>query len=325
MRFRLWLAIIAVLAMIVPANAQTDFSLNTDVQLDPFVSPVFGIQGLYPSEWTSNPSAPGIYLRQRDALDNTALIVQAANLSADDFLGRLQEQFSLPEAPEVVRTVETDFFTWNIYRLQRTQGNATLEIDVALGTQDELTALVMLQTSEIFYEGLNANVFQPIVLSLTPIQLYEDPDERYSIVIPTGWTATQEDEYGVLTNPTGTINLYLTAVETDDESAALVDFWQTVDPDFAAEFVEEDDVIVREGVAGLDYVTLINFVNEDDLFEVRQGVARVYNETAYLTLLVGDSFELEQNNAALGLIDENFVITEITDDEEAADEDANSG
>ena len=76
-------------------------------------------------------------------------------------------------------------------------------------------------------------------------------------------------------------------------------------------------------------MTIINFIKADGSLEIRQGVARVYNGVAYLTLLVGEPFYLQENNAALGLVDANFVITEIAEAQaeatEEAESDANSG
>lgn len=324
MQKRLWILVSCLLLLALPVSAQNDFGLDSDVTLEPFVAAQFGIQGLRPAEW--NPAnAPGIYVRQRDPLDATAIIIQAGNVPQEDFLSRLQEQFGLEETPDVVETIESDFFTWDIYRLERTQGQATLEIDIALGTLDDLTALVMLQTSAIFYEDLHAEVFEPIVTSVTPIQLYQDPEERFAVPVPPTWTLTEADGYGVMSSADGEVTVYVAAVETDDEIAAMVDLWQMIDSDYAAEYLE-NDVRQPENIGILDKVVIVDFIPEDALFGARQGVARTLNGISYLILLDGTGSAIMDNDASLAIIDSNFAIADVVNaPAQEAKEEAESG
>ena len=324
MQKRLWILVSLLLLLALPASAQNDFGLDSDVTLEPFVAVQFGIQGLRPAEW--NPAnAPGIYVRQRDPLDATAIIIQAGNVPQEDFLSRLQEQFGLEEAPEVVETIESDFFTWNVYRLQRTQGQATLEIDVALGTLDDLTALVMLQTSEIFYEELHAEVFEPVVASVTPIQLYEDPEERFAVPVPPAWTLTEEDGYIAMSSADGEVMVYIAAVEAEDEIAAMVELWQTIYPEYAAEYLE-NNVRQPENIGILDNVVIVDFIPEDELFGARQGVARRLNGISYIILLDGTGNAIVDNDASLAIIDSSFAIADVVNaPQEEATEESESG
>jgi hypothetical protein len=73
---------------------------------------------------------------------------------------------------------------------------------------------------------------------------YEDPLGFFTTVVPSTWTVTQEDEYGIVTAPEGNLTIYLLSVEATDLQQGIADAWNTVNPDFDMEAVQEQPLPV---------------------------------------------------------------------------------
>lgn len=314
------LFLLALMLLIMPASAQ-DFGVDTTVDLEPFFSRAYGIQGFAP-DW-AEAQTPGIYLRQRDVLDLTAMIIQAGAVSRDDLIATLQAQFGLDAMPDPVDTLENDAFTWDLYRVQRTQGAQTLEMDIAITSNDDITAFVLMQTAEIFYDGLHENAFLPVVESITPLRSYEDPNDLFAVPVPPLWTLEEGEDYGAMTSPDDEVTIYLGAAETTNPEEALVNFWQRVDPEFVGDY-EESDVRSPENVGDLDSVTIIDFEDGTE-FVVQQGVAREYDGVVYMILIDSNTPAIRANDAAIGIVDGNLVIAALASAQADAAESESEG
>src|SRR4051812_8578612 len=65
-----------------------------------------------------------------------------------------------------------------------------------------------------------------------PVASYQDPDGRFSIVIPTHWKTTQEQGYGMLTDPDNVIKVYALSVPGNDVEKGIAAAWAVVDSSF---------------------------------------------------------------------------------------------
>lgn len=134
---------------------------------------------------------------------------------------------------------------------------------------------------------------------------YEDPEGRFSVTIPTGWTATKEDGYAHLASPAGGINVYLLVSESADPETAVAEGWTTVLPDFT---LEPTETIEPPSTPGVERSVLVNYDsgNPDELF---QALAQLHDDTVYTMLIAGDLEALQRRAAQLQIVATSFRIT----------------
>jgi len=131
------------------------------ITLTSFSDSDFGITGVIPEGWTL--ASPGVYGRGRDALDQTALIQQAApGATVEQLLSVLSGQLGLDEAPESIGTHETAVYTWTLYEVEA-QGLSTM---FALMEVDGTTVVVLLVSPANERETLANGVFFPALDAL---------------------------------------------------------------------------------------------------------------------------------------------------------------
>ncbi len=134
------------------------------IELVPFTSQQFGIQGVVPAGWEE--INPGVYARQSSALDVALVIVQAAPVPADQLLQLLTGQLGLSEAPEPVGQREANGLTWTLYAIE-VQG---IPVDIGLADSDGLALLVLLQSAADEHDALYDAVFLPVIDAVVPLQ-----------------------------------------------------------------------------------------------------------------------------------------------------------
>lgn len=133
-------------------------SAAADVTLIPFTDDTFGLAGVIPDGWQA--AGPGVYARGENALDPTALIIQAVpGVSSDDLLQLLSGQLGLEAAPESTETTEIGNYTWTLYQTEA-QGAA---VDIALTEGAGTTIIVVLLSAGEEQETLRETVFLPIL------------------------------------------------------------------------------------------------------------------------------------------------------------------
>jgi CubicO group peptidase (beta-lactamase class C family) len=77
---------------------------------------------------------------------------------------------------------------------------------------------------------------------------YQDPDGRFSIVIPIHWKATQEQGYGLLTGPDNAIRAYVLSVPAGDPEKGIASAWKAVNPDFKLQTAQVDQQLTPDSV-----------------------------------------------------------------------------
>ena len=313
------LAALLALASIFPALAQED-----EIALAPFASETFGVQGVIPEGWSE--VAPGVYARGQGAGDLTSLIVQAApGMTADALTGVLLGQLGIEALPASASALETGAYSWTLYEIGVAAAGMTIRVDLALAEDEAGVTLVLLQALEDDYAPLHESVFLPVVEGLAPIgageaegevagegdvepagsgPVYEDPAGRFSVPVPTNWTAAERDGYAYLYSPDELITVSILVVETDDAEEALAAAWAIVDPDFDKAL--EDTTAIP--VSSLDEFVLYTYEVGDDEEFIVQVEVRVHEGWAYVLIFHADLTEAQQRQAQLQIIDSGFEI-----------------
>jgi hypothetical protein len=135
-------------------------------------------------------------------------------------------------------------------------------------------------------------------------QTYSDPGGRFAVPIPTNWQATPDDGFVLLTDPDERIKVYALAIENDDPAAAMADAWQRVDPSFALEPEETQDLPPSGGVEKL-VATSYDDGNQERFLA---GLAQVYQGTSYGLLLDGPLADIQRRNSQVAIIQSGFDI-----------------
>lgn len=314
------IALALAFALLSPVAAQDG------VDLVPFTSDTFGVQGIIPEGWTE--AAPGVYARGAGATDITSLIVQAApGATADQLSDLLLGQLGLDALPDSTGTVETDAYTWTLYEITVEQMGMSIAVDVALAENDAGTTLVLLQTLDDEHEALHEAVFLPVVEALAPLggtadgeepaedasdeRVYKDPAGRFSVPIPTNWTVEEREGYTFIASPGELITVSIVVVENDDEDEALAEAWSVVDPDFDKAVENRLEI----PVSTLDLFTLHTYEMEEDAEAIFQAEVRVYDGVSYVLIFNADLTAAQQRQAQINVIDTGFTIAalEVTD------------
>ena len=138
-------------AFIVPGSAPA-------VEMVPFTTDLFGVElsGLAPDDW--DEVSTGIYARQQTALDQTALLQQAApGISADQFLSLLVGQLGVEEELAPANEVEAGGRAWTLYE---TEAQGAL-VDIGLAEDEDLTYVVVLFSHRSERDALVESIFLP--------------------------------------------------------------------------------------------------------------------------------------------------------------------
>jgi hypothetical protein len=147
------IAALEITPFIVPMEAN-------DVELKPFSSEELAISGVVPIGWTEIQR--GIFARASSAVDTAVLLLDVVDLSAEDFLDVVTEQYGLSEKPESTGIREVNDLTWSLYSFE-VQGVLR---DLALAESDELTLIVILRSAINERDVLYESVFEPVVDAL---------------------------------------------------------------------------------------------------------------------------------------------------------------
>lgn len=137
--------------------------------------------------------------------------------------------------------------------------------------------------------------------------VYTDPQGRFTVPIPTNWSAQPVDDYVVLASPQEQIQVYLLALPGEDIEAAIEQAWEQVDPDFA---LEVDQVFESPPAGGYEAVVNISYESEDDEQIVAAG-GMLYEGVVYTLLVRADLVALQQRSAQLSIIETGFQATAV--------------
>jgi CubicO group peptidase (beta-lactamase class C family) len=308
------LAAVLALGPIFPALAQ-----GGRITLVPFTDEDFGVAGVIPEGWSE--AGPGVYARGDGSSDITTLIIQAVpGMTAQALTGVLLPQLGIDALPDGTATLETAAYTWTLYEIGIEQAGMSIQVDLALAENETGVTLVLLLTLKEDYAALHEAVFLPVIQALAPIgaetgagegseqeAIYEDPAGKFSVPVPTNWTAEQREGYVRLYSPDELITVSLLVIETDDPEEALAKAWATVDPSFD-KTVEETTEIPAPPLK--QFVVYTYKMDGEENFIV-QAEVRIYEGLAYVGIIHADLAQAEQRQAQLQIIDSGFKIAAI--------------
>lgn len=130
------------------------------VEVAPFTTELFGVElsGVAPEGWEEQEGSPGIFVRRRSALDQTALLQQAVpGVEPEQLLELLSGQFGLEEPPEPTSTHQANGRFWSLYETEA-QG---VPVDIALAEGESVAYLVILFSHRAERDTLYEAVFLP--------------------------------------------------------------------------------------------------------------------------------------------------------------------
>jgi CubicO group peptidase (beta-lactamase class C family) len=140
--------------------------------------------------------------------------------------------------------------------------------------------------------------------------LYNDPDGRFTIPIPTNWQAeTTEDGYALLTDPDDKIKVYALVIEGEDVETAIQSGWEQIAPDFEFQSQQTFEPPSSPGVEKTVVMTQIS----DDQTQVYQGVGQLVKGQVYILLIDADITAATQRSAQITIIASGFKFTALTE------------
>lgn len=140
---------------------------------------------------------------------------------------------------------------------------------------------------------------------------YVDPEGRFTVQVPTGWTASDAGDYVRVAGPDGGLAIDLMVRPTSDPNAAIDAAWELIDTDAALEAVQQMEPPSEPGV---DRTLLINY-DVGDRNQIFQAMAQVVGDETYVMLVQAELGELQRRGAQLQIVATSFDITAV----EAAD------
>lgn len=136
---------------------------SPDVPLESFREDTAGttVEGIRPTGW--RPAGPGAVARQRNVVDQTALVQQGAkNLQPDDLVDVLTQQLPLDGPFSAVGTTDAGGVTWTRYRTAL----AGDQVDLAVGRDGGVTFMALLVSEPDERDRLVATVLEPALAEL---------------------------------------------------------------------------------------------------------------------------------------------------------------
>lgn len=302
-QFRQILLLVLLFIIVIPASAQFG---NDELNLETFVNPLFDVQGVRPQNWRETAPNSGVYLRARDRLDRTALIIQADDISQGDMLENIEQQFQLDAPPSSIDTIETDTLSWSIYKIEIAIGSQTLHTDIGLAEADDRLYIVMMQTNQVFYDLLHVELFFPVINSVAPVMTLTNEDKGYEIIVPDGWTSETDNNITTVSSPRNQVIIYVGTVDSEDGEAAIIQIMAQALPD--ENLAYEADAVEVEIFDRLTVVTIDFQDGTAPTGVVLRGVARIVDGVSYVTILDGTRETIRARNDDLLVFEGGFTI-----------------
>lgn len=137
---------------------------------------------------------------------------------------------------------------------------------------------------------------------------FHDPGGRYTVPVPTGWTAEASDDYARLESPEGGIEVRILVLENDDAAAAVEEAWSRLEP--GSEPTVEDVLSIPTSAmntAGVDEFVLVNYAREVDE-PIVQAEGRRLGGTVFVLLFEAELESVQRRAAQLQIVDSGFEI-----------------
>jgi CubicO group peptidase (beta-lactamase class C family) len=135
--------------------------------------------------------------------------------------------------------------------------------------------------------------------------LYSDPDGRYTVPIPTNWTAESAGGYVALSSPQEQIQVFILVLPGDDLEAAVAEAWTTVDSSFA---LEPSQVLELPAGGGIERAVSVDYDTGSPPSEIVAAIAQLHEGQIYVLLFRGELGAVQQRAAQLGIIQSGFTI-----------------
>jgi pimeloyl-ACP methyl ester carboxylesterase len=137
------------------------------VKLGPFDNRLMGFSGLVPAEWKQAGSIPGFYTPDGSQVNSTQLLMQAAQMSSDQFLSLMETQLTSSGIALVPSTRKYSIqsaggLKWSFYEAD----GGLIKVDMALASSGKKTYVVLLQSPWNQREALVNAVLIPLVEAL---------------------------------------------------------------------------------------------------------------------------------------------------------------
>lgn len=131
---------------------------------------------------------------------------------------------------------------------------------------------------------------------------YTDPLGRFTVPIPTNWTAetveSDDATYARLLDPDGALPVYVLVVEAPSVSEGISAAWAVIDPALTPTPVQEQEIPAPEGV---DEMKQIIYTTEDENI-IAAGIGQRVGDQVYVLLAAGDLTVFQQRNAQVVII-----------------------
>ena len=89
---------------------------------------------------------------------------------------------------------------------------------------------------------------------------YTDPAGLFSVPVPTSWSVSEQDGYVQLSDPEGTIKVYLLTAKGTDIDQAVGEAWKIVDPAFA---LEVEQTVDAPSATGIEQTKVLSYKTGD--------------------------------------------------------------
>lgn len=130
---------------------------------------------------------------------------------------------------------------------------------------------------------------------------YSDPLGRFTVPVPTGWTATTDQGMAVVAGPDGAIKLSITVEEGSERDDVVERAWALLRP---AQRPVPTQVVQAPSRSGVTETWVYNYEPQDGRFI--QAIADVYKNQVYVTLIEGDQVEIGRRQAQLAIVLSGF-------------------
>lgn len=149
---------------------------------------------------------------------------------------------------------------------------------------------------------------QSAVAGAQPSDLYDDPDGRFTVPIPSGWSAEAGDGYVLLSDPAGGILIWALVVEAATNEAGIAAAWATIEPGFAEEAVDETEVPAPDGI---DQALVITYDTGQSSGEIVQGLGLLVGSEVYALLVRTPVVAAQQRQSQINVVLSGFTITSL--------------
>lgn len=138
--------------------------------------------------------------------------------------------------------------------------------------------------------------------------LFEDSTGRYTVRIPAGWTAFEQDGVATVMSPEGGVLVhFMVGPVADWLDGAVADAWDLVD---GGPGLDPIQVLEPPSSPGVDHTLLYNYGSASSAF-LYQALVQVVGDELYLMLVEGSMDEAQRVGAQLQIVVTSFTIAAV--------------